>query len=111
MYGLDMKDWPAIEQENFLYYVSLARRRGDLQDRSVFTSRLESALNAAFALDGRWVDRDQALESARVVEQHRRARALIERAYRLYDPVSDWVAFTEVLWAGRQWLFLEPTPR
>lgn len=108
---MDLDDWPLIERENFLYFVTLARRCGTPEDRSVFAGQLRSALVTAFALDGRWVDRDQELESARVDEQQRRAGLLIDRAYRLADPLTDWEGFTDALWEGRQWLFLEPAAR
>lgn len=111
MPGLDLDEWPLIERGNFLHYVTLARRCGDPQDRAKFAVQVRAALTAAFALDGRWVDRDQQLESDRVAEQLRRAGVLVEQAYRCADPISDWESFSEVLWAGRQWLFLEPAAR
>lgn len=61
MQGLESEDWPLIERANFLHYLTLARRCGDPLERAVFTDQLCAALTAAFALDGRWVDRDQRL--------------------------------------------------
>jgi hypothetical protein len=111
MHGLDLDDWPLIERGNFLHYVTLTRHCGDPQDRAKFAVQVRAALTATFALDGRWVDRDQQLESERVADQLRRAGVLVEKALQHCDPVSDWETFIEMLWAGRQRLFLEPAAR
>lgn len=109
--GLHLDELPQIEREGFLHFVTIARRCGHAGQWAVFRDELVSALTAAFALDSRWVDREEELETARVDERRRRAFALVDEAAARFDPVSQWPQFREVLWDGRQALMIAPAPR
>lgn len=108
--GIDLDDLPAIERENFLHFVTLAYRCGHPGQWSAFRDELVAALNAAFGLDSRWLDRDQALETARIRERRRRAYVLVDQSATRYDPSSQWSQYREALWDGRGPLMIPPAP-
>ena len=108
--GLHLDELPQIERDSFLHFVTIARRCGQAGQWAVFRDELVSALTTAFALDSRWLDRDQELETARVAERRRRVFVLVDQAAGRFDPVSQWPQFREALWDGRQALMIAPAP-
>lgn len=110
-HGLHLDELPQIERDGFLHFVTIARRCGHVGQWPVFRDELVSALTTAFALDSRWLDRDQESETARIAERRRRAFLLVDQAAGRFDPVSQWPPFREALWDGRQALMIAPAPR
>lgn len=109
--GLYLEELPQIERDSYLHFVTIALRSGHPGQRAVFRDELVSALIAAFALDSRWLDRDQELETARIAERRRRAFVLVDQTAERFDPVSEWPQFREAVWDGRQALMIAPAAR
>ena len=90
-----------IEREQFVYFVTMARELGDPGDWSTFRDQLVAALRAAWGLDTIWLH-------LAAEEQQRRRAARIATAYEVvdavrggHDPLTQWEAFSDALWAAR----------
>ena len=90
-----------IEREQFVYFATMARELGDPGDWSRFRDQLVAALRAAWGLDTIWLH-------LTADEQHRRRASRIATAYEVvdvvrgdHDPLTQWEAFSDALWAAR----------
>ena len=91
-----------IERDQFVYFVTLARERGDPADWPSFRVELVAALTAAWGLDTRWTDLDAAAQQTQVDQKRRRAFELVDHIRTRHDPLCDWDGFFDALWAARE---------
>ena len=90
--GIGVDDLVWIQRDQFVHYLGLARATHGAEGWPTFRQALLEALIAAFGLDhgtdGLGVRRAAAL-------------ALLDTIRPIHDPVDDWHAFREALWARR----------
>jgi hypothetical protein len=90
-----------IEREQFVYFVTMARQLGDPGNWASFRGQLVSALNTAWGLD--------AIRLVLPVDEQKRRRAeriaatceVLDAVRASHDPLTDWDAFFDALWAAR----------
>ena len=90
-----------ITRDQFVYFITLAREKGDPADWPAFRMQLVAALTAAWGLDTRWTDLDPDVQHAQVDERRRRALELVDNVRARHDPLCDWDRFFDALWDGR----------
>ena len=90
-----------ITRDQFVYFVTLAREKGDPADWPRFRVELVDALTAAWGLDTRWTDLDRDAREGEVAQRRRRAFDLVDQVRSRHDPLCDWDRFFDALWEGR----------
>ena len=90
-----------IERDQFVYFVTMARELGDPGDWSRFRDQLISALRAAWGLDTIWLHLTAEEQQRRRVSRIGTAYELVDAVRRDHDPLTQWEAFSDALWAAR----------
>lgn len=90
-----------LRRDQYVHYLTLARRLEPAGDWPRLRAALVGALRAAYALDGVRVDLEPLGEEARVLARLTAARDLVDDCAAVHDPDQDWDAFFDLLWDGR----------
>jgi hypothetical protein len=105
---LDVDDDPTvigtsawIERDQFVYFVTLARELGDPADWGRFRDQLVSALKAAWGLDAIWLNLPADRQQRRRAQSIATTYEIVDEVRTRHDPLTDWVAFFDALWAAR----------
>ena len=91
-YGMGVDDLAWIQRDQFVHYLGLARATHGAAEWPTYRQALLEALIAAFGLDHQ-TDGHGVRRAAAV--------ALLDTIGPTHDPVDDWHAFMETLWARR----------
>ena len=105
---LDVDDDPSVigtsawvEREQFVYFVTRARELGDPENWGRFRTQVVSALRAAWGLDAIRLnlpaDQQERLRARRIATTYE----LVDSIRARHDPLTDWNAFFDALWAAR----------
>ena len=105
---LDVDDDPTmigtsawIERDQFVYFVTMVRELGDPENWGKFRTQLVSALRAAWGLDAIRLnlsaDQQERLRAQRIAATYEVVDSIRAR----HDPLTDWDAFFDALWAAR----------
>jgi hypothetical protein len=90
-----------IERDQFVYFVTMARELGDPGNWGAFRDDLVSALRAAWGLDAVWLHLPSDQQRRRPSQRLARAYEVADEIRSRHDPLTEWDAFFEELWAAR----------
>ena len=90
-----------IEREQFVYFVTMARELGDPGDWSAFRDQLVAALRAAWGLDTVWLHLTAKNQQRRRASRIASAYEVVDAVRSGHDPLTQWDAFADALWATR----------
>jgi len=105
---LDVDDDPTvvgtsawIERDQFVYFVTMARELGDPGNWATFRDQLVAALKAAWGLDALRLNLATDMRELRRAQRIATVYEVVDSIRARHDPLTDWDAFFDALWAAR----------
>ena len=90
-----------IERDQFVYFVTMARELGDPGNWAMFRDQLVTALKAAWGLDALRLNLPADMRERRRAQRIATVYEVVDSIRARHDPLTEWDAFFDDLWAAR----------